>query len=263
MTELGRALTLFRFGRKEALYVMTRRLGYTSAYLSAIENGKAEIPHDFMRRLQSAYNLNIQKMLEFQTANVLDSLSRKKELIISGIGSRSMQDNPAASALFRKIFNAFDNLNSDNLKIILRSGGAEGADSIAEHSFSGEKQIILPWKGFNGEHIGEIIYSDDKEASDLVNQTHPAPEKLSQGARKCLERDIWQILGPPDEKPRRKTDVVICWKEPNRTGGTAFTTEIAEKFGVPVFNVAENDELEMLRVLFKDLKNATQFFYKR
>lgn len=260
MTELGRALTLFRLGRKEALYVMTRRLGYTSAYLSAIENGKAEIPHDFMRRLQSAYNLNNQKMLEFQTANVLDFLSRKKELIIAGIGSRSMKNNADASNLFRKIFNAFDSLNSDNLKIILRSGGAEGADSIAEHSFSGEKQIILPWEGFNGKHVGEIIYNDDKEASDLVTQIHPAPEKLSQGARKCLERDVWQILGPPDEKTRRKTDVVICWMESGKKSGTAFTANVAETFGVPVFNIAETDDLERLRVLFKDLKNETQIF---
>lgn len=209
---------------------------------------------DFCHRYIAKEWLDGRSWSDIISKTVLNSILQNREIIIAGIGSRSMKDNPSASALFRKIFNAFDSLNSDNMKIILRSGGAEGADSIAEHSFSGEKQIILPWKGFNGKHVGEIIYSDDKEASVLVDQTHPVPERLSQGARKCLERDVWQILGPPNQQ-RKKTDIVICWIEPGRTGGTAFTRDVAERFGVPVFNVAETAGLAKLRRLFKNLRN--------
>ena len=32
---------------------------------------------------------------------------------------------------------------------VLRSGGAPGADLMFESSFEGEKEIYLPWKGFN------------------------------------------------------------------------------------------------------------------
>ena len=83
---------------------------------------------------------------------------------------------------------------------------------------------------------------------------HPASGRLSQGARKCLERDVWQILGPPNQQ-RKKTDIVIYWIEPGRTGGAAFARDIAERFGVPVFNIAETDGLAKLRRLFKNLRN--------
>lgn len=209
---------------------------------------------DFCHRYIAKEWLDGKDWTDIINETVLDSVSQSRELLIAGIGSRSMKNNPAASALFRKIFNAFDSLNSDNLKIILRSGGANGADSIAEHSFSGERQIILPWKGFNGKHAGEIIYNDDKEASDLVNQMHPASGRLSQDARRFLERDVWQILGPPNQQ-RKKTDIIVCWIEPGRTGGTAFARNIAERFGIPVFNVAETEGLVKLRRLFKNLRN--------
>lgn len=41
-----------------------------------------------------------------------------------------------------------------------------------------------------------------------------------------------------------------------RSGGTAFTKDVVERFGVPVFNVIGDDEFKRLRVLFKDLRNT-------
>lgn len=209
---------------------------------------------DFCHRYIAKDWLEGSSWQEIIDKTILDSVAEKKELIIAGIGSRSMKDNAAAQSLFRKTFNAFDSLNSDDFHVILRSGGAEGADSIAEHSFSGEKQIILPWKGFNGNHVGEIIYTDDKDASAMIDWYHSAADKLSQGARKCLERDIWQLLGCPQDNPRKKTDIVICWIESGKTGGTAFTAGLAKKLGIPVFNIAEKEELEKLRKLFGILR---------
>lgn len=230
--------------------------------LAFIADGKNEVTlmcwekdGDFCHRYIAKDWLEGKSWSDIINETVLDSILQRKELIIAGIGSRSMKDNAEAHSLFRKTFNAFDSLNSDDFHVILRSGGAEGADSIAEHSFSGEKQIILPWKGFNGNHAGEIIYTDDKDASAMIGWYHPAADKLSQGARKCLERDIWQLLGCPQDNPRKKTDIVICWIEPGKTGGTAFTAGIAKKLGIPVFNIADNEELEKLRKLFGLLRD--------
>ena len=55
----------------------------------------------------------------------------------------------------------------------LRSGGAPGADSAFEKGCDlggGDKQIFLPWKGFQGN--SSLLYNITEQAFDL---TAPAP----------------------------------------------------------------------------------------
>ena len=68
----------------------------------------------------------------------------------TGIGSRTLP---------KEIYNKFYNLaqalgetHQGDPVFVLRSGGASGADTAFERgcdSVGGEKQIFLPWKGFN------------------------------------------------------------------------------------------------------------------
>lgn len=175
-----------------------------------------------------------------------DRMQSGKPFIIAGIGSRKISGNPEAAEIFRKVFERFNGcLDGNRAGILLRSGGSEGADMIAETTFKGAKEIILPWTDFNGTHPDALIYRKDSEAEEIVNRLHPAPEKLKTGARKCIERDVWEIIGPPNS--RRDANAVICWTpEAKMVGGTAMAMRVAKEKGIPIYNIADPRDLERL-----------------
>lgn len=175
-----------------------------------------------------------------------DRIQSGRPFVIAGIGSREISDNPEAAEMFRKVFERLNGcLDGNGSGILLRSGGSEGADMIAETTFKGAKEIILPWTDFNGTHPDALIYRKDSEAEEIVNRLHPAPEKLKTGARKCIERDVWEIIGPPNS--RRDADAVICWTpEAKMIGGTAMAMRVAKEKGIPVYNIADPRDLEKL-----------------
>jgi len=116
---------------------------------------------------------------------------------------------------------------------VLRSGGAEGADSAFEtgcDKAKGEKQIFLPWKGFNDNQ--SFLHTPSPEAFELAAKYHPSWNFLKHGA-KCLHaRNSHQVLGEDLMTPVR---FVICYSE--GTGGTEQALRIAEKFSVPIINL--------------------------
>lgn len=175
-----------------------------------------------------------------------DMMQSGRPFIIVGIGSREISGNPEAAEMFRKVFERLNGcLDGNEGGILLRSGGSEGADMIAETTFKGAKEIILPWTDFNGTHPDALVYRKDSEAEEIVNRLHPAPEKLKIGARKCIERDVWEIIGPPNS--RRDADAVICWTpEAKMIGGTAMAMRVAKEKGIPVYNIADPRDLERL-----------------
>ena len=131
---------------------------------------------------------------------------------------------------------------------ILHSGGAAGADSAFERGVSivgGEKKIFLPWKGFNGNR--SPYFEQPEEASKLAAQTHPAWDRLSNGARKLMARNSMQILG---ENVKSPVDFVICYD--NWTllrGGTKQAVYIANLNRIPVFNLYDAKYWTSERVL--------------
>lgn len=59
--------------------------------------------------------------------------------------------------------------------MILRSGGADGADSAFEEGcrrVNGKMEIYLPWRGFNGNHSPLFLVGDD--AMEVAAEHHPA-----------------------------------------------------------------------------------------
>lgn len=128
------------------------------------------------------------------------------------------------------------------------------AFSIADEAFPGRVDVILPWRGFNGHHEG-IVYSHDAEAAEFVDHLHPAPGRLSPGARLCLERNVWQVIAPP--WARRDVDLVLAWTPSGMmTGGSAMAMRTAISKGIPVFNIGSQNCPEGLRRLYRSLRRA-------
>jgi hypothetical protein len=125
---------------------------------------------------------------------------------------------------------------------ILRSGAADGADKAFEDGcnlYKGEKQIYLPWKGFNGSNSN--LYLDLKDpmhmqAYNIASKIHPAWGKLSHAGRKLHTRNVFQILGWDLKSP---TGMVIAWTPYGKeVGGTRTVLVLAKQHNVPIINLA-------------------------
>lgn len=150
---------------------------------------------------------------------------------------------------------------------ILRSGGADGADSAFEHGsdkVDGSKQIFIPW---GPSKINNGIWSMDsyragksKEAKrlygvayGLAKSIHPAWSRCSDAAKLLHTRNIFQVLGPRLNNP---SDFLICWT-PNgeKKGGTRTAIVMAERTCVPIINLATDTRSK--EDLISDLLNKT------
>lgn len=129
---------------------------------------------------------------------------------------------------------------------ILRSGGADGADSAFESGVTNPamKEIYLPWKGFQDNPSDLYDLSNFGEAEVIAKKFHKGYNYLSQGAQKLMTRNTYQVLGKDLNTPVR---FLICWtpdgcqdqeSRSRKTGGTGQAISIAESLGIPVFNLA-------------------------
>ena len=137
----------------------------------------------------------------------------------------------------------------------LRSGGAHGADvafekGVCRHGLSSSEppkmEIYLPWGGFNdrwedGVGFYQLNHMNNDlqlKARNLVQEIHPAPYKLSKGACMLHMRNCFQVLGQDLNTP---SNFLICWGETDSNvvpkGGTRTAWVLAEKYGIPCFNL--------------------------
>jgi len=123
---------------------------------------------------------------------------------------------------------------------ILRSGGAPGADSAFSKLIGfREKEIILPWKNFEGirEGIDATSQPNFPEALRIAESYHPAWDRCSEGARKMHARNVYQILGLNLNNP---VVFVVCWTKNGRAvGGTGQALRIASDpaYAIPIYNL--------------------------
>jgi hypothetical protein len=153
--------------------------------------------------------------------------------IYTGIGSRQ-----TPSETIKLIHSISKKMNEMNF--LLRSGGADGADSAFEE-FSTNKEIYLPWDGFNGRNHDGESYFDYLQcpawslAKTSVDAFHPKPESLSAAGRRLMARNSMQIFGRDYKTP---TNVVICWTKGGKdVGGTSQALRIARSAGIPILNL--------------------------
>jgi hypothetical protein len=166
-------------------------------------------------------------------ANFLDGC---KSTAYAGIGSR--QTHPDVLALMTRIATYLD-----RRFWMLRSGGAEGADTAFENGVhSMRKQVFLPWPGFNGRRVGVTPYG---HAYRIAEQYHPNWHNLDRSVRSLHARNVHQILGPHCDDP---SGFVVCWtpdgstgETTSRTGGTGQALRIAKAYGISIFNLQRED----------------------
>lgn len=144
---------------------------------------------------------------------------------------------------------------------IVRSGGADGADSAAEDGCNYEcMNIYLPWDGFNGRKSINRGYIDAtklktyNQAQKMAEETHPAWERCSRGAKGLHTRNVYQVLGNDLNTP---SGFVICWAEVSGNkghvkGGTATAVSLALKNNIPVINLYTNDGLKRAMKFLED-----------
>jgi hypothetical protein len=121
------------------------------------------------------------------------------------------------------------------------SGGADGADSAFERGAVINRQIFLPWDGFNGKYIENMNkfhntfnYLVPPFNQELVEKYHPKPSALSEAGWKFMSRNSYQVLGNDLKTP---VDFVLCWtREGKLKGGTAQALRIAKDYNIQIFN---------------------------
>lgn len=111
-----------------------------------------------------------------------------------------------------------------NLEYILRSGGAEGADTAFEKNLPPEAKVIFRARDATPEAIA------------LAATVHPAWYACSPAARQLHGRNCMIILGANLDEPAK---FVICWQDPTvDRGGTRLGMNLAASRGIPVYNLA-------------------------
>ena len=151
----------------------------------------------------------------------------------AGIGSRNTPEN--IQAIMTKLATKLESLGW-----VLRSGGADGADSAFELG-------VLS-------HQNKEIYTANTEMKDFalnsVKQFHPVPHKLNEYTTKLMARNYYQIMGLNNDMPVK---FVICWTPDGcnsnntriiNTGGTGQAISIADSKGIKVMNLARIEDLD-------------------
>ena len=116
ITPFGKELRKLRIDTDEVLVNMADKLHITSAYLSAIENGKRRVPKDFIEKLDKIYSLSEAQIKSLETA-LVDTQNR---LVISF--PEECKDNDGfieTALLISKKFHKLDKRQLKEVKKIL------------------------------------------------------------------------------------------------------------------------------------------------
>lgn len=138
----------------------------------------------------------------------------------------------------------------------LRSGGAQGADQAFEKGTTRKQSF----KAVDAQRVAQLS----------VAWYHPVPHAMGSYGKLLMARNLYQVTGLKVEEagitsrddlrkwaqdnPNMVSRAVICWTPDGaynstsiRTGGTGQAIRIAIDLGIPVFNLAHHDHLNMIQ----------------
>ena len=170
---------------------------------------------------------------------------------IAGIGSRETPPNILEE--MKKI-----GQHCQKIKVVIRSGHADGADWAFEQGAQDFCIAYIPWKDFNTHlqskaRLWVPTFSD--ELMKTVSRFHPAPEKLTYGVQRIMARNACQILGRDLKEP---SECVVCWTPDGKdSGGTGQALRIAEHHKIPILNMYHeewNTAAKVIDYLDKNVK---------
>jgi hypothetical protein len=153
--------------------------------------------------------------------------------------------------------------------VIVRSGGAKGADTAAEagvrkalvdHALRHEGETVylqnlrrhlrvyLPYDGFRGHrdtafspYIDARKFHTYDRAMEIASSIHPAPQYLKPDsfALQAHTRNVFQVAGAELIHP---SSALLCWaptdKQGDPTGGTRTAWMLAKRFDIPCINLS-------------------------
>ena len=119
-TELGRWLKVFRLSRGLRLYDMAEKLECSSAFLSAIENGKKAAPVSFFDNMKNKYGLDKKESNELKEAieKTRAETKKKAETIHLKIDNLKQWTDQLAFVFARKVNNLNEQQRKELLKIL-------------------------------------------------------------------------------------------------------------------------------------------------
>lgn len=119
INEFGRFMRHLRLDINENLKQMSEKLGVSSAFLSAVEVGKKQVPKDWGRRIIEIYNLS---------DDVADQLLNAVDISNGKIVIEIDEQNPnirELSLMFARTINNVEQKTLDELKEILKNNKLE------------------------------------------------------------------------------------------------------------------------------------------
>lgn len=140
---------------------------------------------------------------------------------------------------------------------IVKTGCADGADYA---SMIGCRNVdptlltlYLPWKSYNSQYqtVNEhkLVYDERDQTfihwKDSISKYHPAPERLSRGAKSLMARNYGIVSG---------ADLVVAFPmSAIDTGGTGQGMRIADDLNIPLYVVCDPKERQRLKEFIHSL----------
>lgn len=115
LTSVGKYLRKLRIDNGEILRDMAQNLGVSSAFLSAVENGKKRMPESWAEKLKNIYSLTTEQVSELEEA-ILNS-SDIIELNIQNVND----ENRRLAVSFARRFDSLDEKTTQKIFEILKS----------------------------------------------------------------------------------------------------------------------------------------------
>ena len=112
-TEFGKTVQQLRQLAGLTLYEVSQKLGLSSAFLSAIENGRKRVPEDFVERLAKAMPVVQKKMSELEAL-----ANQARQQVVVPLHKATKQDADLATSLARK-FNSLSEEQKKHIQAIL------------------------------------------------------------------------------------------------------------------------------------------------
>lgn len=113
LTDLGKVLRKIRIDRDEILKDMAAKLKVTVAYLSAVENGKRDVPEEWPEKITKLYSLD-----ENEEENLREAAFSSKKSIKIKLDEESERDRDLVLAFARR-FRELDDTEVDTVKRLL------------------------------------------------------------------------------------------------------------------------------------------------
>ena len=119
-TKFGELVRILRVKHHEVMGDMAKRLGVKLPFLSAVENGKKNVPDDLIKKIVECYQLSLSEEQELVQAAEESRTQYKVSTISAGINQRK------AALQFARSFDKMDDETA--LKVLELLGSSEEGD---------------------------------------------------------------------------------------------------------------------------------------